>query len=282
MKKTLAGMLGAAAVAALIGVAMAQQAPRTVRIATEGAYPPWNATDSAGQLVGFELDLGRDLCRRANLQCTFSAQAFDGMIPALNQGRFDAIMAGMANTERRREQIAFSAPYAGTPARFAVMRTSPLANWTGSAIERIHLGTMTPEKQAIIDALRAHFRNRTIGVQTSTIHANFLQQYMSGAVQVRTYDTQENLELDLQAGRVDAALASMSVWVPMIARGTAYAMVGPGLQGGVFGQGVGVGLRRDDADLIARFNAAVTAARADGTIERLSQQWFGFSVVVPE
>jgi octopine/nopaline transport system substrate-binding protein len=249
----------------------------TVRIATEGAYPPWNATDSSGQLVGFEIDLANDLCRRMGTECEITAQDWEGIIPALQAGKYDVIMAGMSITDERKKVIQFSDSYAAEPAKFAVLKDSDLASYT-SALDHADLDEIDADEQALIDELKTTFDGLTVGVQVATIHANFLEQYLGDAIEVRKYDTQENLDLDLQAGRVDLALASLSYWAPLLEteKGAEFALIGPGLTGGPFGEGVGVGIRQDDDDLVAMINKAIAEAKADGTIARLSEQWFGF------
>jgi len=249
----------------------------SVRIATEGAYPPWNATDSSGQLVGFEIDLAQDLCKRMKATCEIVAQDWEGIIPALQAGKYDVIMAGMSITDERKQVIQFSDSYAATPARFAVLKDSDLASLT-SQLDRANLDEVDADEQAAIDALRQAFEGKSVGVQVATTHANFLEKYMADAVEIRKYDTQENLDLDLQAGRVDLALASMSYWQPLMEteKGKDFKVIGPGMTGGPFGAGVGVGIRQEDDDLVAMFNKAIAEAQADGTIARLSEQWFGF------
>ena len=249
----------------------------SVRIATEGAYPPWNATDSSGKLVGFEIDLSNDLCERMGVECEIVAQDWEGIIPALQAGKYDVIMAGMSITEERKQVISFSDSYAATPARFAVLQDSELADYQ-SPIERMVLDEIEPAEQAAIDDLKSVLDGKTIGVQVATTHANFLEQHLGDAVEIRKYDTQENLDLDLQAGRVDAALASMSYWAPLLEteKGAGFTVVGPAMTGGPFGAGVGVGIRQDDKKLVDLFNQAIAAAKEDGTIARLSEQWFGF------
>jgi len=249
----------------------------SVRIATEGAYPPWNATDSSGKLVGFEIDLSNDLCERMGVECEIVAQDWEGIIPALQAGKYDVIMAGMSITEERKQVISFSDSYAATPARFAVLQDSELADYQ-SPIERMVLDEIEPAEQAAIDDLKSVLDGKTIGVQVATTHANFLEQHLGDAVEIRKYDTQENLDLDLQAGRVDAALASMSYWAPLLEteKGASFTVVGPAMTGGPFGAGVGVGIRQDDKELVDLFNQAIAAAKEDGTIARLSEQWFGF------
>ena len=249
----------------------------TVKIATEGAYPPWNATDSSGQLVGFELDLANDLCRRMGVECEVVAQDWEGIIPALQAGKYDAIMAGMAITDERKKVIQFTDNYAATPARFAVLKDSDLASFA-SQLDRAQLDEVDADEQAAIDAFKEAFDGKTVGVQVATIHANFLETYLGETVEIRKYDTQENLDLDLQAGRVDLALASMSYWQPLMEteKGAEFAVIGPGMTGGPFGSGVGIGIRQEDSDLVEMFNQAIAAAKADGTIAKLSEQWFGF------
>lgn len=248
-----------------------------VRIATEGAYPPWNHTDSSGNLVGFEIDLANDLCQRMATECEIVAQDWEGIIPALQAGKYDVIMAGMSITSERKQVIQFSDSYAATPAKFAVLKDSDLASLT-SKIDRANLDEVDADEQAAIDALIETLQGKTVGVQVATTHANFLEQYMGDAVEIRKYDTQENLDLDLQAGRVDLALASLSYWQPLMEteKGADFALIGPGMTGGPFGEGVGVGIRQEDSDLVEMFNKAIGEAKADGTIAKLSEQWFGF------
>jgi octopine/nopaline transport system substrate-binding protein len=250
----------------------------TVRIATEGAYPPWNATDSSGNLVGFEIDLAEDLCQRMQVECEIVAQDWEGIIPALQAGKYDAIMAGMSITDERQKVINFSDTYRDTPARFAVLKDSELAG-AGLATDIVDLSTIEPEDEQAIDAMRAALEGKTVGVQTATIHQNFLEEYMGDAVEVRLYDTQENLDLDLQAGRIDTALADMGYWIPLMEtdKGADFTLVGPGFAKGIFGEGVGVGLRKEDEELREMFNQAIAAAKEDGTIDRLGQEWFGFA-----
>jgi octopine/nopaline transport system substrate-binding protein len=252
----------------------------SVRIATEGAYPPWNSTDSSGKLIGFEVDLANDLCQRMQVECEIVAQNWDGIIPALTAGKYDAIMAGMSITDERKEVINFTDNYAGTPAYFAVLKDSDLATYKGE-LDRVNLEEVDDAEQAAIDDLKQALEGQTVGVQVATTHANFLDQYLGDAIEIRTYDTQENLDLDLQAGRVDAALASASYWYPLMEteKGADFALIGPGLDGGPFGEGVGAGIRKEDTDLVEMFNKAIAEAKADGTINRLAQEWFGFDVV---
>ncbi len=248
----------------------------TIRIATEGAYAPWNFTNAAGQLEGFEIDLATELCARMEANCEIVAQAWDGIIPALQAGRYDAIMAGMSITDERLEVIDFSRSYATTPAIFVAPKESDLAA-AGLPETRVDMTEIAPDEQALIDQLKELLDGLTVGVQTATIHENFLREYM-GDIDIRTYDSQENLDLDLQAGRIDIALADQSGWQPLLEGdlGDDFTRVGPGFARGIFGKGVGVGIRQEDKALTEKFNAAIQSALEDGTVSELAIKWFGF------
>src|SRR5690349_6309345 len=121
--------LGLLASALAVGSAAAQE--KTVKIATEGAYAPWNFTGAGGKLEGFEIDLANDLCKRMNVKCEIVSQDWDGIIPALNAKKYDAIMAGMNIMDKRLEAIDFSRSYASGLHGFATMKSSPLAKLAG-------------------------------------------------------------------------------------------------------------------------------------------------------
>lgn len=269
-------LIAAAVAVAFTGQALAKDY-KSIKVATEGAYAPWNFKDSAGKLVGFELDLAADLCGRMKIECTVVEQAWDGIIPSLQAGKYDVIMAGMSITDKRKEVITFSRSYAATPAKFVVSKSGPDAGFK-TALDHIDLTTVEPDEKAAVAEVVKQFKGKTIGVQTATTHENFLREYMGNDVDIRTYDTQENLDLDLQAGRVDAALAAMSYWVPLLEKdaGSDMTMVGPGFVGGPFGHGVGAGIRKEDQALADMFSTAIQAAIDDGSVSKLAVKWFGF------
>jgi len=278
MKKLIA--VAALAVTMIGGPAVAKDY-KSIKVATEGAYAPWNFKDSAGNLVGFEPDLVVDLCKRMGVQCTVVEQAWDGIIPSLQAGKYDAIMAGMSITDKRKKVITFSRAYAATPAKFVVTKSSPSAKFSTS-MDAINLQDVSADEKAVIAAIVKEFKGKTVGVQTATTHENFLRAHLGDDVTIRTYDTQENLDLDLQAGRVDTALASMSYWKPLLEsdKGKDMIAVGPGMTGGPFGVGVGVGIRKGDQALADMFSKAINGAIADGTVKKMAVQWFGFDASV--
>jgi octopine/nopaline transport system substrate-binding protein len=246
-----------------------------IKIGTEGAYPPWNSKDSAGNLIGFEVELANELCKIMNHDCTIVEQDWDGMIPALVSRKFDAIMAGMSITGERMKTINFSQGYADEVASLAVMKGSK--NEGLKTMSAINLSDVSADEQETLDVLTKAFKGKTIGVQTATIHQNFLESGLMGNVKIRTYKTQDEVNLDLSAGRIDAALAAAVAFTDYAEKsGKAVVLTGPTFAGGDFGNGVGVGIRKGDSKLLNDFNAAIDKARDDGIISKLAIKHFGF------
>ena len=246
-----------------------------IKIGTEGAYPPWNSKDAAGNLIGFEVELANELCKIMKHNCTIVEQDWDGMIPALVSRKFDAIMAGMSITDERKKTINFSQGYADEVASLAVMKGSK--NEGLKTLSAINLTDINAEEQATLDTLIKAFKGKTIGVQTATIHQNFLDSGLMGKIKVRTYKTQDEVNLDLVAGRIDAALAAAVAFTDYAEKsGKGVVLTGPTFAGGDFGNGVGVGIRKGDSELLNDFNAAIDKARDDGIISRLAIKHFGF------
>ena len=254
-----------------------------VKIGTEGAYPPWNAKDASGNLIGFEVDLAKELCTIMGHECTIVEQDWDGMIPALLMRKFDAIMAGMVITAERQKTITFSQGYADEVASLAVMKGSGLGSMDTPEGVNLSIGGADVKKalKTITDALAG----KTVCVQTATIHQNFLESGDVGKVNVRTYKTQDEVNLDLAAGRCDAALAAAVAFTDYAEKsGKSVVLVGPTFSGGAFGNGVGVGIRqagdgaigKRDAKLLKDFNKAIDKARKQGIISELAIKHFGF------
>ena len=246
-----------------------------IRIGTEGAYPPWNSKDESGKLIGFEVELAWTLCRYIGKQCTIVEQDWDGMIPALIMRKFDAIMAGMSITAERQKAISFSQGYADEVASLAVMKGSSLEGLDTSA--GINLTKPNAAAKKDLKTLTAALAGKTVCVQTATIHQNFLDSGDVGKVNVRTYKTQDEVNLDLASGRCDAALAAAVAFSDYAEKsGKPVVLTGPTFSGGAFGNGVGVGIRKDDTELLKAFNKAIEKARKNGDISRIATKWFGF------
>jgi octopine/nopaline transport system substrate-binding protein len=272
--KTISLAIAASAIA--MGAASAQGKKwDTVKIATEGAYAPWNFTGAGGKLEGFEIDLANNLCERMKVKCEIVAQDWDGIIPALNAKKYDAIMAGMNATDERKKVIEFSRPYASSPNGFLVAKNSPLAKMPGTG-QAFSLSTQQADAEKAIEAAKTVLKGKTVGVQGSTTHSAYAEKYLKGTAELREYKTTEAHDLDLSAGRIDAVLADATALNGTLEKPEFkdYVLVGPSISGGILGAGVAVGLRKDDPDLKKMFDQAIDAAVKDGTTQKLSQKWF--------
>ncbi len=250
-------------------VSLAKPEPHRLRIATEGAFAPWNATTADGKLVGFEVDLAHDLCRRMAVECEVVAQEWDGILPGLQQGRYDAVMAGVSITADRAKAVDFTRAYAADPAVFAVRPGSDLTLPTVGTVD------LSADQSDIVGLVAKSLHGKVVAVQASTIHAKMMEELFPG-VEVRTYDRLDHAALDLAAGRVDAILGARSA---VEAIGPTVKATGPDFIRGVLGSGVAVAVRKGDS-LSSRFSGAIADAAKDGTTAELSRRWFGFNVAV--
>lgn len=252
---------------------------KTVTIALEGAYEPWNHTNPDGTIGGFEPELAADICARAKLDCKLVAQDWDGMIPALNAGKFDVIMDALGVTAERQQVIAFSTSYAATPAAFVVLKSGPLANIAGTG-STISLGLDGAEQKKAMEALREALKGKTIGLQTSTVYSKFIYDNFGDVATIREYKTAAEHDLDLTAGRIDAAFNDATYFTSVMSKpeNAAMAFGGPQIAGNIWGDGEALGLRKEDADLKALLDPAIAAALADGTVKKLSEKYFKLDV----
>ncbi|OWV70427.1 ABC transporter substrate-binding protein [Rhizobium sp. R634] len=246
-------------------------------ITLEGAYAPWNLTNADGTLGGFEPELAKVLCERAKIECTLVASDWDGMIPALNAGKFDVIMDALSITEERKQIIDFTIPYAATPAAFATAKDSPLANAAGTGATIKMTTGQTGVKE--IDALKELFKGKTIGIQAATVYAKFVYDNFGDIAEIREYKTGADRDLDLQNGRIDLGFDDAVYFANAFQTANgALAFTGPEIVGPIWGEGEGLGLRKADTDLRDKFNVAIKSALADGTVKDLSMKWFKMDV----
>jgi octopine/nopaline transport system substrate-binding protein len=251
---------------------------REITIATEGASPPWDSINEQGELVGYDIDVGNELCRRMQIKCTFVAQDWDGLIPALTVGKFDAIMSGMSITEKRKKSIAFSIPYGGGFNQLVMRKDLNLPATNTRA--KVNLSQLGATQQTILDQLRTVLAGKNLGVLRSSNSEAVLNQLFGSIANIRSYDTQENLHLDLAAGRIDGGLADYFTWKTFLDSkdGDVAAFYGPELSGGLWGPGVGIGMRKGDEQLAEAFNQAIGSSIKDGTLKQFSMKWFGIDV----
>jgi lysine-arginine-ornithine-binding periplasmic protein len=276
--RRMAAIAAAFTTLAFSSVAIAEDALTEIKIATEGAYAPWNFTTADGKLDGLEIELANDLCARMKIKCTIVAQDWDGLIPSLTVGKFDVIMASMFITPKRLETIDFTQPYAVDPSGFAVAKDSDLGR-LGVSAEKFKLDDEA-SALAAIDKLKPLLKGKVVGVQAATTNLDFLKKYFADTVEIREYKTTEQHDLDLAAGRIDALFAQQTALAATLAKPefADYTVAGPGFVGGVFGLGTGAGLRKEDTKLKDMLNAAIDSAIADGTIKRISEKWVGTDV----
>ncbi|KAA1007410.1 transporter substrate-binding domain-containing protein [Paraburkholderia panacisoli] len=266
---------------AVLGAATIFAAPvqakdwKTVTIALEGGYAPWNLTLPGGKLGGFEPELAANLCERAKLQCNLVAQDWDGMIPGLQAGKFDVLMDAVSITPEREKIIAFSRPYAATPATFAVADVKVLPK----AVPTAGIVKLSGDPKAdlpAIDSLRKQLKGKTIGIQSGTVYTKFINDGFKDVASIRVYKTSPERDLDLANGRIDASFDDVTYYAANLDKkeNASITMAGPKIGGPIWGPGEGLAFRKQDPELKAKFDAAIGAALADGTIKKLSEKWF--------
>ncbi|MCF8109994.1 MAG: ABC transporter substrate-binding protein [Desulfobacteraceae bacterium] len=238
--------------------ATASVADDVVRIGTEGAYPPFNYMDKDGNLKGFDIDIAEALCEAAGMECEFVTQSWEGMIPALLAKKYDAIIASMSITEERKKRVDFTEKYYQTPARFV------------------------KHKDDDIEISKEGLKGKTVGVQRATVSANFINDNFGDIMNVRSYATQEEANMDMTSGRLDLLFADAVVLQEGFldtGPGEDYEFVGPGYTDEQwFGEGIGIAVRKGDDELREAFNKAIKQIRKDGTYKKINDKYFDFDV----
>lgn len=270
--------LGSVALSAMVlACAPALQAKEwtSVNIATEGAYEPWNLTLPGGKISGFEPELMDVICQRMKLKCNIVVQNWDGMIASLNAGKFDVLMDAIVINDERQKVMAFSTPYAQTPASFVALQPDLLPGKTGTDAA-ITLGTDPKEIRAGVEDLRKALKGKTIGIASGTIYTSFIDQNFKDVATIREYGSSSEAILDLQSGRIDVAFDDVTFFNSLMDKPENKSLVytGPVIKGPIWGEGEALGFRQNDVELKAKFDAALKEAMADGTIKTLSEKWF--------
>jgi polar amino acid transport system substrate-binding protein len=234
--------------------------PAVVRIGTSGNYPPFTFMDENNRFQGFEIDIANALCAEMNMTCEFVKQEWSDMIPALLANRFDAIFGSMASTEERRKKIDFSNRYFQTPASFAARKAANIRDTSPAAM-----------------------KGRVVGVQLGTVHEQYLQAvYVPAGVVVKIFKTNQEAQLELARGRVDAILSdkiAVYQWVEKTEQGKCCAFAGSDVSDKSYmGGGCAIGIRKEDAALKERFNKAIDAIVANGTYKKINDKYFPFSI----
>ncbi len=254
LKSFLPALLGAVSFCAILQMNAASAQSTTLKIATEGAFEPFNFTDPSGAVKGFDIDVTNAACAKAGLTCEWVRQDWDGLIPGLLAGKFDAVSASVSITDERKKRVAFTAKLYQTALRY-VAKTGAFQTADAAAL-----------------------KGKSIGAQRATIAASYLQKADMGA-DIKLYDTQDAMRLDLQAGRIDALLADeVATTRGFLTKpeGQGFATFGTPIK---VGDGIGIALRKDEADSLNKLDQGITAIHQDGTFQRLSAQYFpGFDL----
>jgi arginine/ornithine transport system substrate-binding protein len=228
-----------------------------LRVGVEGAYPPFSTIGPDGTLQGFDIDIANALCTEMKARCTLVQQEFDGLIPSLQSRKFDLVVASMAITPERLKVVAFTDKYYNSANKLIAKIGSPIDG--------------TPER----------FKGLRIGVQRTTINDRYVSAKFTAATIVR-YASQDEVYLDLAAGRVDATMVdgiAGDVGFLKTPAGKGFGFVGPDYRDPeYFGAGAGIALRKGDTELRDRLNAAIKAIRANGTYQKLASKYFAYDI----
>ncbi|RWN46235.1 MAG: transporter substrate-binding domain-containing protein [Mesorhizobium sp.] len=249
------------ATALLLGVAamgMAKADPVKIGVAAE-PYPPFTSPDASGKWVGWEIDFIDAVCAEEKLDCVITPVAWDGIIPALTTKKIDLIVSSMSITAERAKTIDFSDKYYNTPTAII----GPKDQKFGSAPDDL--------------------KGKIVGVQVSTVHAVYAKKHFgSTASEIKEYQTQDEANNDLAAGRLDAVQADSIALGEFLKSDQGKAccdlkgMVAPDDE--VLGPGVGAGVRKEDTELKGKINAGIKAIRANGKYDEISKKYFDFDI----
>lgn len=219
-------------------------------------YPPFSIKSSNGQWGGFEVELVNRLCQEMKTQCQITEVAWDGIIPSLQGKKIDVIFNSMSITPERQKVIAFSRPYYYTDAMFVGPKGSKL------------------------DLSPAGLRGKTIGVQSSTVNATFVMKRYGQSASIKYYNTQDELNADMAAGRVDVMLLDGLAAGDFLASKQGAQLEPKGLapRDPLFGPGIGAGLRKQDVALKQQFDAAIDRLLKNGSYDAIQKKYFKISV----
>ena len=251
--------LATAAAFAVIG-ASAAFAEDTIKFAVAAEpYPPFTVKDASGKWTGWEADVKDAVCKQMNAKCEWVETAWDGIIPALLAKKFDVIWSSMSITGERMKTIDFTDKYYNAPT------------------------SIIGPKDSTATADPAGMKGKIIGVQVSTIHLDYVNKYFkAGAKEIKTYQTQDEVNQDLAAGRVDAIQAdsiTLQAFLDSDAGKACCKLLGNVADDKeVLGKGVGGGVRKEDAALRDKINAAIKAVRDSGEYATITKKYFPMDI----
>ncbi|CAN2535239.1 Putative+ABC+transporter+arginine-binding+protein+2 [Methylocapsa aurea] len=250
--------LAAAAAAIALLLAPAAAEPLRLRIASEGARPPFNYLDANNQLAGFEIDLTREICRRIAADCVFVTQDWESLVSGLENRQYNLVVSAMEIDEERLRKIDFSKPYAHRPSALIAQRQSALASAEPKALQGARIGVVAD------------------GPQQAYAEDKFKES------EVQRYATLEAAMLDLAEGRVDVVAEEKLAAVDFLRErkeGRCCRIVADlPPDAAYFGGGFGIGLRKGDAALKRAIDSALDAIVADGSYRAIRAKYFDFDI----
>lgn len=234
---------------------------KEIRFGVEASYAPFESKTPAGELQGFDIDVGNAVCARLKAKCVWVENSFDGLIPALQARKFNAINSDMTITDQRRQAIDFTDPIYAIPNQMIAKKGSPLAPTAAS------------------------LKGKHVGVLQGTIQESYAKaKWAPAGVDVVPYQTQDQIYADLVSGRLDAAFQdaeAASKGFLNKPQGAGFAFAGPQvIDAKLLGEGVGYGVRKGDTSLRNALNGALKDLKADGTIDRIAAKYFDVRVVL--
>ncbi|UJF24916.1 transporter substrate-binding domain-containing protein [Suttonella sp. R2A3] len=245
-----------AILAALLGSALAAD---DLRIGVEGEYPPFSEVNTEGELFGFDIDIANALCEQMNRECELVQISWDGLIPALKTGKIDAIVASMTATEERKKSVDFTEKYYDSNGRL-VLRS---------------------DKAGMIndDNLSESLSGKVLGVQRATTHDSYATNELADVVgEIKRYNSQDEANLDLVAGRIDMTLADQVAMLTGFLdteMGEGYNFAAPAFDDTqYYGEGVSIAVRKGDDGLREAFNQAILDIRDSGVYQTINDQYF--------
>ncbi len=253
-------ILKLAAGAVLLGAMAIGAHAETIKVGfSPEAYPPFWSADASGKWTGWEVEIIEAVCEEAELDCQLTPIPWDGLIPALTTKKIDAIMNSMSITAERKKSIDFSDKYYNTPTAIA------------------------GPKGMEFDATAEGLKGKILGVQVSTVHSAYAKKHFGDAVaEIKEYQTQDEANQDLAAGRIDATQADAIALDAFLKSDQGQACcemkgnVAEDLE--ILGPGVGAGVRKEDTELKEKLNAAIKAIRENGTYDEITKKYFDFDV----
>ncbi|PYR85016.1 MAG: amino acid ABC transporter permease [Acidobacteria bacterium] len=194
------------------------------------------------RIIGFEVDLADALAERMGRKARFVQNQWDGLVPGLERAEYDVVINGLEITPERAEKIHFSNPY--------------------------FYSTLTLTTRA--DDTRIHGADDLRGLTAGVLRVTFAERYVQslGNVTIRSYDGQVQQFIDLALGRLDAVVMDTPV--------ASYYATGPQVRNfeiPAARMAFGIGIRKNDEELLHQINAALEAMRRDGTLRKIYTDW---------